>query len=85
VVSANANLWVEVTVDDGTPDVLLPRTPLTASPYALGGTPAPAAVSLAGAGDPNAANAEGELGAIYVNETDNSTWLKLKSGWKRMD
>lgn len=85
VLAANANLWAEVTIDDGTPDVLLPRTPLTAAPYALGGNPAPAAASLSGGGDPNAMHVAGDVGAIYVNTDDNATWLKLKSGWKRMD
>lgn len=83
VVAANANLWVEITIDDGTPDVLSPRTPLTASAYALGGTPA--AAGLSGAGDPNAAGTQAAVGATYVNTKDNTTWFKLDSGWKLLD
>jgi len=90
VISANANLWVEVTIDDGTPDILRPRTPLTAAPYSLGGTPPPAlapsiAPSLSGNGDPNSLAIDGQIGATYVNSVDNSTWFKLKSAWKRLD
>jgi Immunoglobulin domain/PA14 domain len=86
VISGNANLWVEITIDDGTPDVLTPRTPLTASAYALGGTPAPAlAPVLEGAGDPNQLGLQAEVGATYVNQNDQSTWFKLKSVWKRLD
>jgi hypothetical protein len=79
-------LWVEITVDDGTPDVLQPRTPLTATAYSLGVTPTPsAAPSLSGNGDPNAARVSGAVGALYVNDDDGSTWFKLNSGWKRLD
>jgi hypothetical protein len=86
IVAANANLWVEVTIDDGTPDILRPRTPLTASPYSLGGTPAPTlAAALLGDGDPNVLGVTGPVGATYVNSDDNSTWFKLKSTWKRLD
>jgi len=90
VLAANGNLWVEVTIDDGTPDILRPRTPLTAAPYALGGTPAPTlapavAPALTGSGDPNALGIDGQVGATYVNSADNSTWFKLKSSWKRLD
>jgi hypothetical protein len=83
-------LWVEVTIDDGTPDILRPRTPLTAAPYSLGGTSAstmaPAmAPALTGNGDPNTLGVDGQVGATYVNSEDNSTWFKLKSAWKRLD
>jgi hypothetical protein len=37
VISANENLWAEITVLGDQPDVLLPRTPVTASPYSLSG------------------------------------------------
>lgn len=85
IVAANANLWVEITIDDGTPDVLTPRTPLTASAYALGGTPAAAAAGLSGAGNPNAAGIQAAVGATYVNTSDNTTWFKLETGWKLLD
>ena len=32
-ITGNNNLWVQLTVDNGTPDVLTPRTPITASAY----------------------------------------------------
>jgi hypothetical protein len=85
VVAANANLWVEITIDDGTPDVLTPRTPLTSSAYALGGTPAAAAAGLSGAGNPNTAGIQAAVGATYVNTLDNTTWFKLDAGWKLLD
>jgi hypothetical protein len=86
VLTANPNLWVEITIDDGSPDILSPRTPLTASPYSLGGTPAPAvAAALSGNGDPNLLGVTGDVGATYVNGEDNSTWFKMKSTWKRLD
>jgi hypothetical protein len=40
VITTNNNLWAEITVLDGDPDVLQPRTPLTASPYSISGIPA---------------------------------------------
>jgi uncharacterized protein involved in tellurium resistance len=40
VISTNDNLWAEITVLGAQQDVLLPRTPLTASPYSLSGTQA---------------------------------------------
>jgi hypothetical protein len=86
VVAAHADLWVEITVDDGSPDVLQPRTPLTASAYSLGVTPTPsAAPSISGSGDPNASGVAGAVGALYVDNDDGSTWFKLNSGWKRLD
>jgi hypothetical protein len=42
VISTNANVWAEITVLGIQPDVLLPRTPMTASPYSLFGTQTPA-------------------------------------------
>ncbi|HEX2957470.1 MAG TPA: PA14 domain-containing protein [Chitinispirillaceae bacterium] len=35
VITTNNNLWAEITVLEDEPDVLQPRTPLTASPYVL--------------------------------------------------
>jgi hypothetical protein len=40
VVTANENLWAEITILGEEPDVLQPRTPLTAAPYSLSGIPA---------------------------------------------
>lgn len=40
VITTNNNLWAEITVLDGEPDVLQPRTPLTAAPYSISSVPA---------------------------------------------
>ncbi|MDB5050558.1 MAG: hypothetical protein JWO30_3629 [Fibrobacteres bacterium] len=86
-ISGNPQLWVEITVEGAAPDVLSPRTPLTASAYALGGVPT--LVPLAGGvmhgeGDPNAIKAGASIGSYYVNDSDNSTWLKISSGWSQI-
>jgi PA14 domain/Immunoglobulin domain/Immunoglobulin I-set domain len=87
VIAANSHLWVEITVDDGTPDVLVPRTPLTSAAY----TQATAAATLStnqgfvGAGNPNAVGIEAPVGSTYVNTVDNTTWFRLSTGWKLMD
>jgi len=83
VITSNANIWVEITVDDGTPDVLSPRTPLTASAYSLGGTSG--ADQLQGSGDPDVIGITAAIGKYYVNTDDNSTWVKLANGWKALD
>jgi hypothetical protein len=86
VVTANANLWVEITIDDGTLDVLRPRTPLTAGAYALGGIPAATTVQgIQGSGNPNTLGVQAEVGSTYVNSLDNTTWFRLNSSWKLMD
>ncbi|MFC1584982.1 immunoglobulin domain-containing protein [Fibrobacterota bacterium] len=88
VIAGNAGLWVEITIDDGTPDVLLPRTPLTASAYSLGGSPlfAPAAPQVVyGNSDPETMEGDFAIGTYYVNQENNSTWLKVSRGWQLID
>ncbi len=87
VVTNNAHMWVEITIDDGSPDALTPRTPLTASAYALGGIPSVAASAqvLQGAGNPNTLGMSAEIGSTYVNTVDNTTWFRLNQAWKLMD
>lgn len=85
VLSANANLFTEITIHDGTPDVLAPRTPITASAYSMVATPAAATAGLQGDGNPNTLGVEAAVGATWVDTRDNSTWFRLQSGWKAMD
>jgi len=79
VIAGNNNLFAEITINSGTENVLMPRTPLTASPYAI----APRVVN--GEGDPNVNSVSGAIGTYYVNNTDSTTWLKLFSIWKLLD
>jgi PKD repeat protein len=86
-IANNPQLWVEITIEGATPDVLSPRTPLTASAYALGGVPTLVPMSggvLHGDGDPNAIQAGAAIGSYYVNDQDNSTWLKISIGWSQL-
>jgi hypothetical protein len=87
VVSSNADLFVEITIEGSTPDVLLPRTPLTAAAYAIGST-APVsthATILHGTGNPNNSNLEADIGTFYIDDTSHSTWLRVNMGWRMID
>jgi len=79
VIANNKNLWVEITIEDGS-GPMTPRAPLTAAPYSL----APSNV-LSGSGSPVIRAIEAPLGTFYVNTDDNTTWMKLNAGWKLMD
>jgi PA14 domain len=70
-----------------TSNILVPRTPLTAAAYSLGGTSTLglSGKEMHGAGDPNLLEVQAAVGVIYVNSLDNSTWFKLSNGWKLMD
>ncbi len=83
VVSNNARIWVELTVNDGTPDVLSPRTPMTASPYSLTAPSSVATVPtvLEVAGEPNNLGVTAAIGTYCVNTLDGSTWLKINLQW----
>lgn len=81
-VSMNPHLWVEIIIEDASPDTLRPRRPLSASPQALVATGNDA---LHGGGDPNSLNVNAVFGKYYINDADNSTWIKINVGWKRMD
>jgi len=81
VIRNNNNIFVEISVDDGQTGPLLPRTPLTASPYSL----ANSAVVIEGAGDPNTNGTTGNIGHFYINTNDNTTWMKLNASWKMLD
>jgi hypothetical protein len=87
VISSNADLFVEITIEGAMPDVLLPRTPLTAAAYAIGGT-APVsthATILHGTGNPNNGNLEADIGTYYVDDSAHSTWLRVNTGWRIID
>ncbi len=86
VLSANENLFAEITVLGVTPDVLLPRTPVTAAPYAHS---VPAATvqntTLHGTGTPLDSNLQAPIGTYYVDDATELTWVKLNLGWKIVD
>jgi hypothetical protein len=86
VISSNENLFAEITVLGAQPDVLLPRTPVTASPYALS-LPAAAAQekTLHGSGSPIEQSIVAPIGSYYVNDTDGTTWIRINNGWRMMD
>lgn len=81
------DLYVEFTIEEGGPDVLLPRIPLTASPYSFSGTAAAntGATVLRGEGNPNDLGVTAAIGTYYVDQSAGATWLKLESGWKWID
>jgi hypothetical protein len=85
VLSANPNLFVEITIEGATPDVLLPRTPLTAAAYSLSALPAAAATTLHGSGDPNKPLVEAQNGTYYVDDTTKLTWLRGTTGWQQVN
>ena len=87
VTAANADLYVEITIEGMTPDVLLPRTPLTAAAYSLtGAAPASAAAAvLHGTGNPNNADVKATIGTYFVDDAAQSTWLRVNTGWKLID
>jgi len=83
VIRANGNLWTEVTIErNGAMETLMPRTPLTASPYSLNN----AAIVIEGTGNPNTVGIAGPIGAYYVDQGDgNRTYLKLHNSWIALD
>jgi hypothetical protein len=83
ILAANNNCFAEITILGDTPDILLPRTPITASPYALGVSAA--ANELHGTGNPNDLKVTAKIGAYYVNDTDGGTFVRIQSGWKLID
>lgn len=85
VLSAYENLFVEITVEElETPDVLLPRTPLTAGAFTLTGPPVVSELNLNtihGSGDPNDADIQGRVGIYYIDNETGMTWLRINSKW----
>jgi hypothetical protein len=87
VASSNPDLFVEITIEGATPDVLLPRTPLTASAYSLTstGSALTGAPVLHGSGNPNNAGLNAAVGTYFIDDSAQSTWLRVNTGWKRID
>ncbi len=81
---ASPDLFVEITIEGETPDVLLPRTPLTASPYTLSNGASGATV-LHGTGNPNDSKMRSAIGSFYVDDDSQSTWLRVNTGWIQID
>ena len=79
VVRTFPNLFVLFTVTrpGGNPEVLEPRTPLTASPFALSGMPE----LLKGEVDPAAAGIEAPIGTHFVNTLNGNTYIKTHNSW----
>lgn len=79
VVRMYPNLFVSFAIapPGGNLETLQPRTPLTASPYALSGIPE----LLKGQVNPNAAGIEAPVGTHYVNTLSNTTYIKTYTIW----
>ncbi|MDR2727782.1 MAG: immunoglobulin domain-containing protein [Chitinispirillales bacterium] len=80
-VQTHSNLFVEfrVTRQGGVYETLTPRTPLTSSPYSLGGAPK----AIKGEGDPNAAKISAPVGTYYINTAaaEQKTFIKTSKSW----
>ncbi len=79
VVRTHSNLFIEFTVTrpGGNPETLSPRTPLTASPYALSALPE----ILRGAVNPQIAGIEAPIGVHFVNTVTGKTYIRTQNGW----
>jgi hypothetical protein len=79
IIREHANLYVSfaIAVPGATPETLEPRTPLTASPYALSAFPA----MLKGAVAPDSAGLDAPVGTHYVNTSTSQTFVKTFNGW----
>jgi hypothetical protein len=83
VIRNNKNLWIQITVDNnGTPDILQPRTPLNAAPYS---TVAGLAPSLTGTVDPNTSNLQAAVGTVYLDTATGITWIRTSANWVRLN
>lgn len=78
-VQSFSNLFVEfsVTRPGGVPETLVPRTPLTSSPYALSG----ASEILKGEVDPNAAGIVAPVGTHYRNNDTGKNYIRTYNKW----
>jgi hypothetical protein len=83
VLAENADCFAEITILGENPDTLLPRTPITASPYSLGISAAPA--EMHGISNPGDLNISAKIGTYYVNDSDGTTYVRVHNGWKLID
>lgn len=83
VVRTFTNLYAEITIT--TPgqgsQTLLPRMQLNAAAYTVA---AAAPKPVHGSGDPVSNNISASFGTFYVNDSDNSTWMKTQNGWGKI-
>ena len=82
VLRNHANLYSEIgilTVNGE--QTLRPRLALSAAAYTI---VTPEAQPRRGMGDPNTANLMLPFGTFYINELDNSTWMKTQIGWAKI-
>lgn len=78
VVATNRNLFVQFTVGSGeSKEVLQPRLPFTAMPYAISGNSS----VLKGVVDPNTVGLVAPIGTFYVNTKANTTWIRTARTW----
>jgi uncharacterized repeat protein (TIGR02543 family) len=76
------DLWAQITINNETPDVLLPRTPLNTAPYSqVAGTSA----AMTGNGDPNNNSTQAAVGTIYLDTAAGITWIRSTNNWVRIN
>jgi hypothetical protein len=81
VMAENPNLWVEIILEGTTPDTLRPRTPLTANGQSLvsNGTQ-----PMHGNGAPGTQTVA-VTGTLYIDDASGVTWIKINTGWRRLE
>jgi hypothetical protein len=78
VARQNQTLYVQFSLGQPTArEVLLPRVPVTAMPYALSGGPA----AIQGVGQPNFLGLVAPAGTTYTNTADGSVWIRTFRSW----
>ena len=84
VIGANPNMFVEITIEGASPDVLLPRTPLTAAAYSISTAAAVQSVqtTLHGSGAPANSINDAAVGTSYIDDVSKLSWIRVSSGWK---
>jgi hypothetical protein len=78
VARQNQTIYVQFSLGQPTSrEVLLPRIPMTAMPFALSGGPG----SLKGVGQPNLLSLVAPVGTTYTNTADGTTWIRTFKSW----
>lgn len=81
VARQNQTLYVQFSLGQpGAREVLLPRVPVTAMPFALSGGPG----TIQGAGKPNILGLVAPVGTSYTNTADGSTWIRTFKSWVQL-